>query len=354
VQYVFVYPEQGEIVLAGPADAWEKDAQGRTIGRTSRRPVLQLDDLVVALRACFAESENHGLFGCGIYPRPARLQQVQEFLAASAARGPLDPSQRDRWLAELRDQLGAQDIEVFGIPAGSRIAHVMIEADYRMKLIGIGLEPAAVPGIPSYFDLLGNPDRERLTRGLDTLRWWFALKYDAVFTTTEFDAFELRGQRVQVLSENELLTATGHRVHTGWSDPVNEQFAHNFTEQFTALADRDTNFADLANVFDLAVVGALLRGHALPQRAGWAMDCFLDPDEYLAVQFPAPAAVETVLNHRVYRGRHILAAISGGVHVNPWKVAGKDRVVTESSGVLGEKRDDSKIPALADSRWWWD
>lgn len=354
VRYVLVYPDEHDVVVVGPAEEWRTDEFGRVVGRQSGRPVLQLEDLAVILRACYSDSQNHGLFGCGIYPRAERLAQVQEFLNRSAAAGPIDPSQRNRWLGELRDQLGPQDIEIFGIHPGSRVAHVLVEADYRMKLIGIGLEAAAAPGIPSYFDLLGQPDDARLNRPIDTLRWWFTLNYESILTSDERDAFELRGGRVQVLSENELLTVTGQRVHTGQSDPINAQFAKNFTDQFRALADRDVNFADLAGVFDLAVVAGLLRGHEIPKSIGWEMTTLLDPDEYIVSLNPAPRTVETVMNHRVYRGRHIMAAISGGVHVNPWKVVSEDRLQSDPGGSLKTLRSGSQPSREKDNRWWWD
>src|SRR5205823_4394606 len=151
-------------------------------------------------------------FGCGIYPRTERLQQVQQFLAVSAAAGPISPARRDRWLADLRDQLGEQDIRVFGVPAGCRVSQVMVEADYRMKRVGIGLEDAAVHGIPSYFDLLGTPDEATLARGLSTLRWWFTLGSEPITASADRDAFDLRGPHVRVQSENELITAAGERV----------------------------------------------------------------------------------------------------------------------------------------------
>jgi hypothetical protein len=351
VQYVLVYPEENDVVIAGPADEPQRDEFGRVVGRTNGRPVLQLDDLVVILRACFSDSDTFGIFGCGIYPRRERLAQVQQFLAASAAAGPIEPRERPRWLADLRDQLGEQDIEVFGVPAGSRVAHVMVEADYRMKLVGIGLEPAAVPGIPSYFDLLGEPDDARLARGIDTLRWWFTLNYDAIIATPRRDAFELTGSRVRVLSENELLTLRGDRVHTGQSDPINAEFAANFSNRYTALAERDPNFADLAAVFDLAVVGGLLRGHTIPQAIGWEMNAFLDPLEYIVLLRPAPRTVETVMNHRVYRGRNIHAVVSGGVHANPWKVVAADKIKSDADQSVARQRSSAR---RVSSRWWWD
>src|SRR5262249_54338048 len=50
-QYAFFYPEQRDIVIAGPAEGWVDDLSGRAIGLTTGRPTLLLEDLLVALRA---------------------------------------------------------------------------------------------------------------------------------------------------------------------------------------------------------------------------------------------------------------------------------------------------------------
>ena len=50
VEYVLVYPDQNDIVLAGPAEGWRMDALGNVVGSTTDRPVILLDDLIVALR----------------------------------------------------------------------------------------------------------------------------------------------------------------------------------------------------------------------------------------------------------------------------------------------------------------
>ena len=50
IQYVFVYPEQNDIVLAGPGEGWRISPEGEIVGETTNRPVMLLDDLMVALR----------------------------------------------------------------------------------------------------------------------------------------------------------------------------------------------------------------------------------------------------------------------------------------------------------------
>src|SRR5262249_34264295 len=53
LKYVFFYPDANDVVLAGPAEAWELLDTGDIVGRQSRRPVLQFDDLIVGLRYAF-------------------------------------------------------------------------------------------------------------------------------------------------------------------------------------------------------------------------------------------------------------------------------------------------------------
>src|SRR5690606_11386023 len=122
--------------------------------------------------------DGQASFGCSIDPRAENLKAVQEFVATSQSRGPLSPSGVRGWANKIAKILGAQDITVTGIPADSRVARVLVEADYRMKLIGLGkLKNNA--RIPSYFDLLAK-DPSLASGRLDALRWWLTLQCEAV------------------------------------------------------------------------------------------------------------------------------------------------------------------------------
>jgi hypothetical protein len=131
---------------------------------------------------------------------------VQEFIAESSQRH-LQPYQRAAWLEQLRSQLGVQDVEVYGLDPRTRAARILVEADYHMKLVGMGLAEG-VPGVDSYLQL-GKIPAGQDAPPMSVLRWWFTLHYDALAATADRQAFALRGQGVQVLSENEKLTAEG-------------------------------------------------------------------------------------------------------------------------------------------------
>jgi hypothetical protein len=264
----------------------------------------------------------------------------------------LRPGQRTRWLSEFREALGRQEIQVYGIDPRTRAARVMVEADYRMKLVGIGLEEGVL-GVKSYLDTVElGPDGK--PPPMNVLRWWFTLNYDGLAATAGNDAFELRGPGVKVLSENELLTERGERVHTGTSDELNSQFAQSFTKHFEALAAKYPVYADLRNVFDLALVAALLRSHDLPGQVGWHMTHFGPEGDYVPRLGAAPTEVDSVMNHRVLGGKHVVAAVSGGVTVDARSLAARQAVKTDEYGLMASERKAATPQKLPRRSWWWD
>ena len=69
--------------------------------------------------------------------------------AASARKSRRRP---DRFIVDgLRTSLGLQKVSIRGISPNTHFAKVMVEADYRMKLIGIGLERPPIQ-LTSYVD----------------------------------------------------------------------------------------------------------------------------------------------------------------------------------------------------------
>jgi len=348
VKYVFVYPESRDIVVAGPAGPWSTDDEGRCRNTDSGEPVLQLDDLVVVLRNA---QQQGGRFGCSITPRRENLAATQAFLNESA-KTPLKPGQRDAWLSKIRELMGRQDITVDGVDPQTRVARVIVEADYRMKLVGMGLEDGVL-GVSSYLDSVPVPE-DGGPPPMSVLRWWFTMNYQALRATHDRDAFELVGPGVQVLSENEMLTLRGERIHTGTSDELNEQFAHSFTKHFDQLAAKYPIYADLRNVFDLALVAGLIVAEDLPGQIDWPALHFTQGTRYQVPRIPAPVEVETVINHRVIGQKHIVAGVSGGVTADASRYLQKAAIAADNYGALQAGHTTSKPGALPEDAWWWD
>ncbi|MCA9119222.1 MAG: DUF1598 domain-containing protein [Planctomycetaceae bacterium] len=346
ISHVFVYPESRDIVIAGPAGDWTSDVEGRSISTADGSPILQIEDFVIALRNAYRDG---GRFGCAITPTRDNLASVQGYLAESAKIS-LKPHQRDRWLKGLRERLGRQDISVFGIDPRTRTAQVLVEADYRMKLVGMGLEPGTL-GVTSYLDSIevtdgGSPPP------MSVLRWWFTLNYDSVLATESADAFTIAGPGAKVLSENELLTERGERIHTGESDALNSQFAQSFTKHFEALARKYTIYAELRNVFDVALVAAILKSQDLPSQIGWEMAHLLDDSRFRIRLGAVPKTVETVMNHRIINRKHIVVGVSGGVSVDTGSLLKQQPIRRDTYGQLQGDRLASTPPNT--SVWWWD
>lgn len=349
IQYLFVYPQTGDIVLAGPAGDWRTDAEGRIVSVDTGTPVLQLDDLVVVLRNALGQ---HGQFGCTIDPRAENLAATKRFQEAWQGRS-IRPAQRDAWLNQLQSTLGKQDIKVWGIDPQTRTARVLVEADYRMKLLGMGLEKGTL-GVVSYLDAVkragGDP------RAMNVLRWWFTLNYEGIRTTSARDAFQLDGPGVKVLSENEKLSETGERIHTGVSDALTGEFARSFTKHFDMLAAKYPIYAELKNIFDLALVAGLLVSHDLPGQADWHMTHFAAADGYRVALGPLPQQVESVINSvTINRGRFI-AGVSGGVVVDTGALVKTDAVRVDEYGLMEADRASAAPPRadLPRDAWWWD
>jgi hypothetical protein len=348
IKYVFVYPDSRDIVLAGLAGDWTTDREDRVVNRESGRPVLHLDDLVLCLRHAGKESE--GGFGCSINPTQTGLARTQAFLTESA-KTKLDPSRRDAWLARIRESLGRQEIEVFGVAPRTRAAQVMVEADYHMKLVGLGLEEGVL-GVTNYLELLAGASDQA---NLDVLRWWFTLDYRAIQTTAARDAFLISGPSVKVQSENERLTEEGRRVATGETKGPNERFARTFTEHLAELAQKHPVYAELQNVCDLALVAALLKAERVADRVGWRPTSFGNDGDYeIAARREAPKEVESVVAHRVVNRSRIVAAVSGGVRVDPARYVKKSAVEVDRYGRLAADRAACQPTASDPDAWWWD
>jgi hypothetical protein len=347
VEYVFVYPETGDLVLAGPASGWYVNDDGRILSKATNEPVVRLDDLLTLLRRGADAARSH--FGCSINPRQEALAKTQAFLAASSKK-PIEPTQRKQWLSDLRDTVGKQDIEIFGVDPASRLAEILVEADYHMKLIGMGLAQG-VDGVESYLNSIHLRPGEQ-PPAMSVLRWWFTLNYDGIARSDANDAYELIGQGVRVLSENEMLAQQGQRVHTGQSDPLNRQFAESFTAHFDELAKKYPVYGELRNIFDLAMVAAIIQKDGLAEKVHWTPTILTSAAKLRVPHGNVPREVETVINSRVVNQRTILAGVSGGVMVSPSDVLAS--VAKSDSAGNAVTRGEPAPKNLAAEIWWWD
>ncbi|MDP7204984.1 MAG: hypothetical protein QGH11_05425, partial [Pirellulaceae bacterium] len=189
---------------------------------------------------------------------------------------------------------------------------------------------------------------------MNVLRWWFTVNYGAVRATPGGNAFEIQGPGVRVMSENQRLTEQGKRLPTGKSDELTARFAKDFTDQFEDLSLKYPVYGELRNIFDLALVSALIKKERLMERTQWHASYLLDPERYQLVEDQAPTEVDSVINHRVIGGKHVVAGVSGGVSVDFKPLVRSDAITTADYGLLKANHTQAAPPQRPAGRWWWD
>jgi hypothetical protein len=344
VHYVFYYPETKDIVIAGPAEGWVPDAAGRIVGIGSGRPVVQLQDLVVALRAFPTGGSVTPQIGCSIDPTKEGLASMQQFLRGNRP----NPNQPEPFVEALRNSLGFQLVSISGVSPRTRFAQVMVEADYRMKLIGIGLEKAPVKLI-SYVDRAKPADMNQNA----LQRWFFVPNYQCVRQSEDKLAMELVGDGVKLVGEDEVVMGSGERkTAAGRGSRASHGFVANFTEEYAKLAERSPVYAELRNLVDLAVASAYIQAEGYVAKAGWKMEFFSSESLYPVETYSIPKTVESAVN-AVWKGQTLMTPIGGGVTIQATQALKSDNLLSDEKGKVGKVRE-ATTPKLAKGQWWWD
>jgi hypothetical protein len=348
VQFVFVYPESGDIVLAGPAEGWVADGSGRAVGLTTGRPVLRLDDLAVALRVYLPREPGRPLLGCTIDPPPdglARLRQFQRTIPHTVR-----ISQRsdvaNAAVHGTRSALGTADIRIFGVAPATHFAQVLVEADYRMKCLAIGLEPPPVP-MTTFLGALRSVSPTVLQR------WWFTPDYKCLRQSDDGLALEVVGQGVELRTEDRAIAADGSlSSSTSEPHPAARAFAESFTERFPSIAAASPIYAELRNVIDLAIVAAWLRRQGALERTGWKAELLRDEARFAVQTLPVPRKVACVANV-LWKGNRMLLPAGGGVSIQPDEALRNDQLTT-APPELAARRAAIQSARPSPPAWWWD
>jgi len=336
VQFVFVYPDQQDIVLGGPAEGWRIDDRGNVVGQTTGQPVLQLDDLLVALRTAKAAATDRGI-SCSIDASPDGLKKIRPLLNSRTLNETL--------VRRLEQTLGPQQITVTGVPPGSHFVRVLVAADFLMKRLGMNFEPSPDSNLPSYMEMLASRSAAAPKNAMP--RWWMAPHYDALLKDEGGLAWQLRGSGVQTLTEDGYLSAAGAEATPGREDPLAKKWAAAMTSHYDSLAKSLPVFAELRNCIDLAVVGALLVKEKLPAKARCDLSLLLDDKRLAVAEYHVPQTVDSKAS-LIRKGQSQILSLSGGVQVDSWSVLNRVETSTDLSTT------HQSAAALDPNRWWWD
>jgi hypothetical protein len=336
IQYILVYPELNDIVLAGPGEGWKVDEQGNVVGVTTGRPVLRFDDLLIAFRTVEA-ARTEGI-SVSIDPTAEGRRKFREYMGRQTIFNP-------GVIKGIAEALGPQQVTYTGVPADSHFARVLVAADHRMKQLAMKLENAPIRGLPSYLDMLKS---RRQLPGSAMPRWWMACNYEPVARSEDKLAWEIRGPGVKAMTEDEIIAADGTTQATGRQDAVAKQWSDLLTEKYVELAKKDAIMAELQSIMDMCVVAALVEKEDLSGLAGGpGFPLLTNPDsEFKTESWFAPQSISTQCSY-LRIGRNNVITASGGVQVESWAVASRQEVDPKIEAIRAAAADSA-----ADG-WWW-
>jgi len=327
IEYVIF--EGDDVLLVGPAEEWAKHPDGRTVGAVSRRPAIELADLAVALRSVL---NGEGKITCTIEPTKQGLASYRAFKLPESDGSPQS-------IANLRKQLanavGLQKVETTGLPADSRFALAVVDADFLMKQLAHGYDRV------SY---LKSPLDERsgdVGKGFDRAqlkRWWFTAADRAVERNAEETVYRLTGPGMKLHAEAMAIDADG--TTTGAGD-VEDAFSKSFNANLTKLEDRYPAFADLHNLYDVALAAAIIKHKGAP--AWLTKSALVDAKRLPTSAGQAPKFAEPIVNFKFAGGAVMMA--TGGVEIAP------DRQLSASS-VAATEVAPPKAEAPTNGRFW--
>jgi hypothetical protein len=338
VEYVFAYPDLNDIVLAGPAEGWTVDDAGNVVGTGSGAAVLQLVDLIAALRT-MDEILAGELISCSIDPTPAGLKRFTRLMRANRT------SPSAQLLRRMERAVGPQTITLSGVSPESHFAQVLVAADWQMKRIGMGLVASPVDGLTSYLELLDDgPDR---TPRNPLPRWWIAYGERPVERDAEGLGWRISRPGLQVQTAAGRLEPDGQISTGAQSDPIAKQWADSMTAKYDELAIAQPVFGQLRGCMDLALVTAVLASGDLLKHVGLELPMLLDDSRLEAAEHRVPKSVPSHAS-ALRRGDDWVVSVSGGVELDVPRVINAAEVQAD----VGEARIGAS-PNHGDS-WWWD
>jgi len=334
IQYIFIDTEHNDIVLAGPGEGWKMDERANYVGVTTGRPVLRLEDLIVALRT--AGGARSGPISVSIDPTVEGRKQFEQYMKSQKTFTPAV-------LDGIAQALGNQTITITGVPETSRFGRMLAASDVKMKRIAMQLEASPIAELPSFLDMMKKGGAKL---GNMMPRWWMACNYEPLARSEDGLAWELRGPGVKVMTEDDFIEG-GKATGTGKVNPMAQKWADLMTANYDKLSVKEPVFGDLRNLMDLCVVAALIEKEGLLQKASLSLPTLQGKDsKFELVNWPAPKNVATQCSF-VKRGSEYIITASGGVEINSWDVASKSVI----NPAVGEVRGKA-IATTPGSLWW--
>ena len=246
------------------------------------RPRLHIDDLVVNARNIW---DGRRYPFCSLDPKPKDVAGVQRLLAGAVP--PRNVKDVRQLFRGLKKTWGDQVVVLGGVPRNSRHAHAMIDSDYHMKRVSLGL--VELEGIISPPDRWVRqakkairPGRRAPADGPSMSRFWFHIK-EGHPTFQESDGIVwLDGCSVVLLTKKQAANANGKLRDAGKEDPIAKAFAAQFSARFREAAAKVPEYAQLESLYRLIAVLRAMHLRKAAQLAGLDLNYYRRRHQYLA------------------------------------------------------------------------
>ncbi len=345
-EYVFIVPDEEDIIIAGPAEAWIENPSGRVVGVDTGLPTLLLDDLLVAFRTFPDRPAANTWVGCSINPTADGIRKLTEFQKQIPKRIP-EYSRNEltpQLSAGLRDSLGMTNVAVFGVSRTTNLSRVMVEADYRMKLIAVGLEPPPVRMKTFVGELKGAPR--------DMQRWWLTPEYQCVKQSNDAMSIQLIGRGVALKTENIIFGKRAKILQSKLKpSKAARSYASSFTQLYEEISQKRPVFAQLRNAIDLLVLSAWIAKSDGYAKSGWQPELLLD-DARLPTRDLADIKHAPSVANAVWKGNLLVLPVGGGVSIQASEALDDANLFVDEKNELPFVLDSIEMPN--DERWWWD
>ncbi|MDR2438584.1 MAG: DUF1598 domain-containing protein [Planctomycetaceae bacterium] len=335
IRYIVVVPEENDIILVGPSEAWQADTYGNIIGKTSGRPVFRLEDLLTVFRT-WNHQTRPSVITCSIDPTKDALAKIAQVNRQFPV---VDGNNVQAFAAAQEAAYGVNIVTLHGIPEQSRFAMVLVIADYKMKQIGLGHIPSPIRNLPSYIHLIGGSQKQI------NPRFWLTPEYGTITHDSKKLTWQLSEVKVKALTDNEYVDSRNNSYQPGGKpDRAAINWCSKMTANYEALSKADPVFGDLRNCMELAVTVALIRQEGLLDKAGCKLTAFEDADFLKPVVYPVPKTVRSQAKF-TKNGRSFVVAC-GGVEINPF--------ITLQNVQLNSKIDTERtnLVKITGNTWW--
>ena len=343
IEFVILSPENNDLLIAGPAEPWTINQRGDVVGVNSGTPVIHLEDFLAAMRSSEASRTGNGI-SISIDPTEEGVRNFQKLLNSIKSQNtPLQPGHKDA----LQQAMGNHTISLTGVPADSRFAQVLVAADYLMKRLSMGFEPAPITDMPSVLEM-ASQRRNGISNAAP--RFWMECNYEPIAKSEDGSIWQIRGQGVKTLTEESFFDSQGQRTQTGKAHPLASKWAETMTARFDELAAAEPVFRELRNAMDMTVIAALIARESLLEKVNLELPVIGGSSAVANLpRWNVPRHVPTQCNFVRMLGSAQagwLISASGGVQLDPWGVAEQTEVVPELNQLA------ANLPVNQD-RWWW-